>query len=252
MAITYQSAGSYYPPPGTIAKQFSSGETFVEIQSELLGMPIPVAGQTIRDLNRMGKFDVNKTTIYSRAVPIPHGLDVEEQLTYIFDTYLGNFNRYAPADKLVAAVPAVTASLDLIHQQLRLDVLILVMQKKGYYPEVVTTESMMARPVHIGARAIDSYTGIDTDPKKGTFKCEQEGLIKIMDEDDPENESKYKYFKMKTIISGTQEDLQLKNSEKLDIKVAYTKEHRTVEGARKDNYLGTKAGGYYDYQSHIS
>jgi hypothetical protein len=237
-----RAAGSFKPPDNTLEKQFAVGETRVQIPSTLVNEAVTLKDQTVADLHRMGTLEVNHQIIYNNrdipSAPSTISNDPAVKAGYIFDKYLAKFKNvgYNNQEDMERSIQVATASLDMIHQQISIDMMLRVMQEKGYYPQgELTTEKLEA--YSIAYSVTEQYTNIDTDYKSGTFICEKENLVRIVDRNDLD--LKTYFFKMKFIISGKLSNLEKMRGEKLNIIAVYTKEYPTAEEAKEAKYSPT-------------
>ncbi len=60
------------------------------------------------------------------------------------------------------------------------------------------------------------------------------------------------FFKIKVKVEGTREAFEKRDIKKLTLKVAYTKDYFTEEGAIKADYFGTRAGSFGNSKSYFA
>lgn len=234
-----RSSGSIYPDKSILQRQLNP-EEYVEnykesdFESSVLNGRITLWSKSYLDVPRLTKLIINNVPLYDTQVQIEEAVseieDSADKTQEIFDEMLLHFNRDTDFTRGVC---------NLANQGLALQVKNQMNLKKGISKGEDSIITHMLTPK-------EKVTVVDTDEKTFTFVQEQ-----LYEERDLDDIDKITYLKAKTIVSGKISDLSQKKFEKLDFKVAYTKEYQSIEEARKSDYLWTKAGGTKDWHSYI-
>lgn len=234
---TNTSSGSLYPSKKTLDAQLRAHENkeYNEqpIQSKILNITTRVWSQAQVDLSRLGNLVVSGKEVYSLK---NDGSRTSDEL------------RTAAYDSILTAVGtddmvSTALIINLLQQGVLLDVL-----RDNLNPakNLLDSNGTMTH-----AQFTKEKISVVT-VEKGTFSVTQEIFVKQVSRDDPEDETKFSYYKVKVIVSGDLASLKAAQTEKLDFRAMYTKEYKNETEAKKANYFGIKAAGWTNSVSYLN
>jgi len=223
-ANRHTDSGNLHPDKSILDFQLNpSSQTTKDVESSSCkGATVPLSTNVYSDLTRLGTLIINNESIYDNE-EYQLQKTTTEKTTYIFNKL---------EEKLSSITLAVHAA-NLMEQNLWGEILKQIVKTKG----LVTEDD--ARSTHAVTNK-KGVTVLKTNGKK--FKLTHEELVQKALMENIEDRS---FFKIKTVIQGSLESLESKNSKEMSIETVYTKEHTSMQEACNDTY------SFFDRKSYL-
>lgn len=238
MSVHSASNGSYYPDNSIVEHQLrpelyqKENREYIEEKFDLITKKtVKVWDQTVVDLPRLGKFQIDQKELYNSSK----------------NTRLTSQEVLDEIDLRLQDEETTKNVANFLQQDLNLSIRFGIMKQKGMLKKEdqgeITTHHLNAKE----KVAIIKYEP-KTFFKSDTITIIHELLFQVRPDADPE---KTTFFKAKSIISGPKAAFKEKKAQQITVETAYTSEYPNAELAKKSNYFGTAVGGLSNYESYI-